>query len=116
MNAKDYLLIGQKTVIGDDVMFTPGYYDDGCSFGTIFKDERAFYEQPNEVCYIPEATFSEAEPVGVDLFCVEGYTRRDLEGLVEGEVDEEGEPISVEDFFHSLLCACPETYLAEMAM
>lgn len=62
MKSIEYEQIGKKIKVGEDVLISPDYYDDGLSFGTIFKDERAFYEQPDEVCYVPEAVFAEGHP------------------------------------------------------
>lgn len=122
----DQTIIGQKTERGGRTMFAPGYYSDGLSFGHIFKDEKAFRENRNAVCYIPEYGFdSEAEPViidGVEYYDesdVSGYTRADLEELLIDEngnaayEDEDGGKLDIEHFFSILCWAYPETYLNE---
>lgn len=110
-------MIGKKIVINGDTLYHPEYVDDGCTFGTLFKDEDAFTNNSDDICYIPEAYFDgEADAVidGEEYFCVNGYTRKDLEELVEGEIDNDGDPIDVEYFFQSLMWCCPDTRLNEI--
>ena len=46
---------------------------------------------------------------------VGGYTRHDLEAMLEeGETDEDGDAITVDDFFRSLFWCFPETRLQEL--
>ena len=120
MEDKKYLLIGQKLVHGGKTLYAPEYYDDGITDGDFFKDEKAFHEDRDAVCYIPESYFvDELAAAYVDdvaFFDVGayGYTRAQLERLIEGKVDEEGNPISVEAFFGGLSWQCPEVYLTEI--
>lgn len=117
MNNEDYIMVGERITKDGDELFSPDYYDDGCSFGTFFKDEKAFREEHDQVCYIPEAYFDDEDPIlinGKEFYAVGGYTRKDLEALIEGEKDEDDEPIDVEYFFEKLCWACPETYINEM--
>lgn len=122
----DQTIIGQKTERGGRTLFAPGYYSDGLSFGRIFKDEKAFREDRDAVCYIPEYGFDEdAEPVvidGVEYYDeadVSSYTRADLEELLTDEngnpayEDEDGGKLDIESFFQTLKWAFPETYLYE---
>lgn len=119
MKSKKYLLIGQKIVRDGKTLYAPEYYDDGITDGDFFKDEKAFHEDRDAVCYIPEAYFEDERPAAIvdDVVFFDvgayGYTRAQLEILVEGEVDEEGNPIKVEDFFGELLWQCPEVKLEE---
>lgn len=121
-----YILIGEKTVLDGKTLFSPGYYSDGLTFGHIFKNEKAFREDRNAVCYIPEYGFDEdAEPVvidGVEYYDeddVLSYTRADLEAMITDDngnlvyEDEDGRELDIECFFQSLKWACPETYLYE---
>lgn len=109
---------GKKVTIGEDTFYSNEYYSfDGLSYGYVYKNEQAFYENPDEVCYIPEYAFSDAEKIehnGETYYLVNGYTRKDLEALIDGEVDEDNEPINIEYFFQKLEWAYPETYLNEM--
>ena len=116
-----YILIGKKIVLDGETLFAPEYHSDGSNFGTIFKDEKAFCNDPNAVCYIPEVIFEDAEKVvinGVDFYYVDGYTRAELEAMITDDgrpvyQDEDGDKLDIEHFFHSLLWAMPETYLNE---
>lgn len=114
-------MIGKKIIVDGETLYHPEYVDDGWTFGTIFKDEDAFKNNTDDVCYIPEAVFiyEEPEPAevfdGEEYYRVNGYTRKDLEELVEGEVDKYGDPIDVEAFFESLMWCHPETRLDEIA-
>lgn len=115
---KYYEIAGKKATQDGQAFYQNEYYSfDGLSYGYIFKDEKAFKENPKEVCYIPEHAFDDAEEVIIDgetYYAVDGYTRESLEELIKGEVDEEGEPIEIEDFFNILEWAYPETYINEM--
>lgn len=119
MEDNKYLLIGQKTVHDGKTLYAPGFYEDDINCGDFFKDAKAFHEDRNAVCYIPDSFFADelaaAYVDGVAFFDVGvyGYTRAQLERLVDGKVDEEGVPIKVEDFFGELLWQCPEVKLEE---
>ena len=118
--AKDYQTYGERRMIDGVAHYSQGYRSDGMTYGYVYWNEQAFMEQPDEVCYIPEHAFDDVQPVmvdGTDYYPaeeVEGYTRRDLEELVSGETDEDGDAISVEVFFHSLFWCYPETRLQEL--
>lgn len=114
----NYEIAGKKATLNGQVFYQNEYYSfDGLSYGYVFKDEKAFRENPKEVCYIPEHAFDDAEEViieGETYYAVDGYTRESLEELIKGEIDEEGEPIDIGYFFNRLEWAYPETYLNEM--
>lgn len=124
---REYLQVGKKITIDGENWYSRDYYNDGCCGGCFYKNEKAFKENPDEVCYIPEYGFSNEHWTGDDepttkkidgetfYRNIEGYTRRDLEKLVDGHVDCEGEPIEVEWFFDELLWMHPETRLDEIA-
>ena len=90
--AKEYRTYGERRVVNGVTYYSQGCCSDGMEYGWVFKDERAFAEQPDEVCYIPEHAFDDVEPIEIDgerfypVDSVGGYTRRQLEELVEGEV------------------------------
>lgn len=114
---KEYLLIGEKMSVNGDVLFRPGYYTNSMDFGTIYKDENAFYNEPDEVCYIPEGCFDKESVVFVGKerwYQTLGWSRRDLEWLIDGSVDEDGDPIDIESFFNSLTWCYPDTKLCEI--
>lgn len=118
--ANDYQTYGERRMIDGDAHYSQGYRSDGMTYGYVYWNERVFMEQPDEVCYIPEHAFDDATAVTVDgedyypADEVGGYTRRDLERMLEGETDEDGDAITVEDFFHSLFWCYPETRLMEL--
>jgi len=118
--ANDYETYGERRMIDGVAHYSQGYRDDGLTYGYVYWNERAFMEQPDEVCYIPEHAFDDVQPVrvdGTDYYSADevgGYTRRDLEELVNGETDEDGDAITVEDFFRSLFWCFPETRLMEL--
>jgi len=118
--ANGYQTYGERRMIYGAAHYSPGYRSDGCTYGYVYWNERAFMEQPDEVCYIPEHAFDDVQPVRVDgedyypADEVVGYTRRELEAMVDGETDCDGDAISVEDFFHSLFWCFPETRLQEL--
>lgn len=114
---KEYLTIGKKITIGGMEFFQQGFYDDGITFGSIYKNERAFCEQPDEICYVPESSFDFGNLIiynGEEYHDTGGYTRKDLELLLENEDDCDGEAIDIEYFFDKLCWASPEVYLNEM--
>ena len=117
---KDYQTYGERRMIDGTAHYSRDERSDGLTYGYVYWDERAFMEQPDEVCYIPEHAFDDVQPVRVDgknyypASEVDGYTRRDLEAMVEGETDEDGNAITVDDFFHSLFWCFPETKLMEL--
>ena len=122
----DYMQIGNKITYNGEELYSPDMYDDGCTFGYIFKDEKAFVEDKTAICYIPEHAFDDVTPViTIDgnnyyrLDDVGGYTRDNLDALLHDDkgnllTDEEGDEVSVEYFFSTLLWAYPETYFHEM--
>lgn len=114
---KDYQIIGERISVSGYELFRPDYFNDGLSFGTFFKDERAFNEDPDSICYIPESHFEDEEPVivnGKKYYLAAGYTRRQLEEIIDGSEDDEGEPIDICYFFQSLTWMSPDTRLNEM--
>lgn len=123
---KDYSHMAGKHIVIDGVnYFSNEYFGDGLSNGYVYKNEQAFCENPDEVCYIPEAAFSDATPVtidGVDYYSQEevgGYSRNDLKDLVTDEEgkyfeDSEGTIIDEEILFYSIFWCCPETRLNEI--
>ena len=115
---ENYLQVGNKITYEGETLYSSGYYDDGVSFGRIYKDEDAFYNHPDEVCYIPEVYFDYNNHITineVEYISSERYTRKDLEELIDGVLDEDGDPIDIESFFDSLTWCCPETRLNEIA-
>lgn len=117
---KDYQTYGERRMIDGVAHYSQSYRSDGMTYGYVYWNEQAFHEQPDEVCYIPEHGFDDATAVtvdGTDYYSaeeVDGYTRRDLEAMLEDEVDEDGDAITVEDFFQSLFWCYPETRLMEL--
>lgn len=118
--ANDYQTYGERRMIDGVAHYSQGYRSDGMTYGYVYWNERAFMEQPDEVCYIPEHAFDDVEPTMIDgerfypANAVGGYTRRQLEEFVKDEVDEDGDTISVEYFFESLFWCFPETRLMEL--
>lgn len=117
----NYNIFGECRTINGEKYFSNDFRSDGFTYGHVYWNQQAFMESPDEVCYIPEHAFDDIEPVkidGKDFYPAEmvgGYTRRQLEELVEDETDEDEDPIDVECFFNSLFWCCPETRLNELA-
>lgn len=108
MSEKEYLKIGEIKRIDGEVLVKRGYYDDGVTFGYIFKDEEAYEKDWNAICYVPEACFADIEP-DEDDFCSigYGYTHNDLLELCNYNRE------LCDAFFDGCKWACPETYWNE---
>lgn len=115
---KDYVIIGKKISVNGIDYYQPNYSGEG----DVYKNEQAFEENPDEVCYIPEHAFDELEPVVIDgeeyYEITEGdaYTRNNLQELIgDGDFGDE-DKWNVEDFFY-VKCqwAYPETYIEELS-
>lgn len=112
--------IGNKITIEGVNYYRFDYYSNGGDYGTVFKDDDAFYNHPEEICYIPEHGIPyDYDPIEIEgeLYYPEnkiaGYTRLQLEHMLEDYVDDEGNKINVEDFYQNLVWECPETRLTE---
>lgn len=117
------LQIGLKSEFNGTTLYSPEYYDDGLSFGRVYKNYKAFYENPDEVCYVPESEFEDNPDVheidGRLFYEVQGYTRNDLELLSkpyddEPYIDEDGNTIDAEAIFDGVWWQSPETYFNEI--
>ena len=121
----EYNNAGSKIALNGVNYYSQESCSNGCDYGFVYKNEQAFHDDPDEVCYIPEHAFDDVIPIdvdGVDYYCEElldCYTRRDLERMLlddDGKpfLDEDGDPIDVESFFHSLFWCYPSTRLNEI--
>lgn len=121
----EYNNAGNKISINGVNYYSHECYSNGFEYGYVYKNEQAFRNDPDEVCYIPERAFDDVIPIdvdGVDYYCEElldCYTRRDLERMLlddDGKpfLDEDGDTIDVESFFHSLFWYYPSTRLNEL--
>ena len=121
----EYNNAGNKIAINGVNYYSRESYSNGFEYGYVYKNEQAFHNDPDEVCYIPEHAFDDVIPIdvdGVDYYCEElldYYTRRDLERMLlddDGKpfLDEDGDPIDVESFFNSLFWCYPSTRLNEI--
>ena len=87
--------------------------------GYVFKDEQAFLNNTDDICYIPEHAFDDAKEVEIEgetYYEIErenAYTRKDLEELIKGVEDYEGNPWDIETFFSMLMWEFPETRISE---
>ena len=110
---KDYVMVGKKVVVNGKTY----YQNAGYGEGYIYKDEKAFAENTDDVCYIPEHAFDDAEEIEVDgetYYDVEDtYTRKQLEELCKDYFDDEDKPIDVEYLFGELEWTYPQTRLEE---
>ena len=96
------------------------YYQQGSNGeGYVFKDEQAFLNNTDDICYIPEHAFDDAKEVEIEgetYYEIErenAYTRKDLEEVIKEAEDYEDNPWDVEDFFRALMWEFPETLIAE---
>ncbi len=101
------------------------YSQDYTGEGFIFKDEQAFENNTDDVCYIPEYGFADLDPAftidGEDYYEVKKdncYTRKDLEDLYnewvknnENWLNEEQRNYPLDFLFGELDWMFPETYL-----
>lgn len=120
-----YNNVGNKISINGVNYYSQDVCSNGLEYGYVYKNEQAFHENPDEVCYIPEHAFDDVIPVeidGTDYYCEElvgGYTRKDLELMLLDDngnplLDEDSDPIDVECFFDDLYWCYPETRLNEL--
>lgn len=105
----------------DDNNNLVGYEPDYCGEGRIYKDEDAFFNHPDEICYISEHAFDDIEGdyMTVEEAKVEGETHKTIAQQVRDELgddytltDEQVEYIS-KDVFELAEWACINTYLSE---
>lgn len=105
----EYFKIGESKVVDGEVMIKPDYYDDGLSFGNIFKDAETYEKDWDAVCYVPEHAFDDMEPDNEGFYEVYGYSHNDLLRLCNGNRE------MCDWLFHDkLIWAYPETYMDEM--
>lgn len=106
--AKEYLKVGEKKRIDGTLMFKPDEYSDGLVDGCIFKDEEAYENDWNAVCYIPEHAFDHCEKDSEGFYEVTGYTHNDLLDMCYGNRE------WCDYLFQSkCLWAYPDTYMTE---
>lgn len=118
-------MIGEKIFHDGEWLYHPETYDDGLTYGCIFKDEHAWENEPDTACYIPEHAFDDLEPIaidGKDFYEVPGgciYTRKIIHTMITDTrnepyyIDDDEEDINEDFFFSELLWAFPETYLVD---
>ncbi len=108
MPHKEYLKIGEIKNINGEMFVKRGLYDDGLTFGSIFKDEEVYEKDWDAVCYIPEACFADIELDKDGFYQIDGgYTHNDLLCLCNYNRE------LCDDFFNGCKWACPETYWLE---
>lgn len=106
---KEYLKVGEAKLVNGEVYIKPDYFDDGLTEGFIFKDEDAYENDWDAICYVPEYGF-EKDTVDNDGFYNEfnGYSHNDLLQLCWDNRE------WCDYLFHSqCLWAFPETYIEE---
>ena len=105
----------------DDNNNLVGYEPDNCGEGCVYKDEDAFLNHPDEICYISEHAFDDVEGdyMAVEEAKVEGETHKTIAQQVRDELgddytltDEQVEYIA-KDVFELAEWACINTYLSE---
>ncbi len=110
MDKHNYIKIGQSKTIDDQTLIKPDYYDDGLAFGNIFKDEEAYKNDWDAICYVPEHAFDDIEPDEDGFYEVTGYSHNDLLNLFAGNRE------LCDWMFHDkLVWAFPETYFDELS-
>lgn len=108
MPKNEYLKVGEIKRIDGDVFVKRECYDDGLTFGYIFKDEEAYEKDWDAICYIPEACFEDTEPDEDGFCCIDcGYSHNDLLSLCNYNRE------LCDVFFYGCKWACPETYWGE---
>jgi hypothetical protein len=115
-----------ETTVGQEIYENTnliGFQAAASDEGFIFKDKKAFNDNPDEICYIPEHAWDDAEDehviMPVELAKTLGETRNTIRQQVKdawGEdymlTDEQIDYLT-EDVFHLADWACIDTYLAE---
>lgn len=112
--------VGQKIYENTNLI---GFQAVASDEGFIFKDEKAFNDNPDEICYIPECAWDDVEDehgiMPVELAKTLGETRNTIRQQIKdawGEdymlTDEQIDYLA-EDVFHLADWACIDTYLAE---
>jgi len=111
--------VGQKIYENTNLI---GFQASASDEGFIFKDEKAFNDNPDEICYIPEYAWDYGDNRGmlpVELAKKYGETRNTIRQQVKdawGEdymlTDEQIDYLA-KDVFHLADWACIDTYLAE---
>jgi hypothetical protein len=111
--------VGQKIYENTNLI---GFQAAASDEGIIFKDKKAFNDNPDEICYIPECAWDYGDNRGmlsVELAKKHGETRNTIRQQVKdawGEdymlTDEQIDYLT-EDVFHLADWACIDTYLAE---
>lgn len=108
MANNNYLMVGELKIVDGVKYFKCDNYDDGWTFGYIYKNEEAYIKDWDAICYIPEACFDEVEPDEDDFAVVSGgYSHNDLLSMCCGNRE------WCDYLFSQLKWACPETYLNE---
>lgn len=105
---KEYLKLGELQIRDGASFVKREVFDDGLTFGSIFKDEEAYEKDWDAICYIPEAFFADIEPDKDGFYQIDGgYTHNDFLRLCNGNRE------LCDDFFQQCVWACPETYWHE---
>ena len=108
MANNNYLMVGELKIVDGVKYFKSDNYDDGWTFGYIYKNEEAYIKDWDAICYIPEACFDEVGPDEDDFAVVSGgYSHNDLLSMCCGNRE------WCDYLFSQLKWACPETYLNE---
>lgn len=112
--------VGQKIYENTDLI---GFQAGASNEGFIFKDEKAFNDDPDAICYIPEHAWDDVEDehgiMSVELAKTLGETRNTIRQQIKDDWGEDymltDEQIDylAEDVFHLADWACIATYLAE---
>ena len=106
---KTYLKIGKSKVVDGQVLFKPDCYDNGLSFGNIFKDEEAYDNDWSATCFVPEYAFDGVDADDEGFYEVAGYSHNDLLAICNGNRE------MCDWLFHDkLIWAYPETYMDEL--
>lgn len=99
------IAIGQKVETPEGVFYELDYNGEGC----IYKNEDAFLNHPDEVCYVPEYAAEDHEGRRVPQ-TGDCYTRNSLLALCNGNEE------VCNDLFYSLEWTYPTTLLEEWDM
>lgn len=109
MRNQDDIQIGRSKFVNGQQLIKPGYFDNGITFGAIFKDGVAYLNDWDAICYVPTYAFND---VGADedgFMEIGGYSHNDLLFLCHGNRE-----LCDWLFYCQLNWAFPETYLDEM--
>lgn len=104
----EYQIIGKIKYVDGQLWVNPEYLTDGITYGVVYKNYKAYFDNWDEVCYVPEHGYQKdsKDKDGYYHEC-DGYTHNDLLALCGYNRE------FCDYLFDNLMWAYPETHLVE---